>query len=59
MFMFTERHYRGCATNAGMTKFSVSRSVPTLVLISLPAVVSPRWADRVLARVETDLLATD
>jgi phytoene/squalene synthetase len=59
MFLFTERHYRGCAINAGMTKFSVSRSVPTLVLISLPAVVSPRWADRVLARVETDLLATD
>ena len=58
MFSFTDRHYRDCAIDAGMTTLSVSRPVLTLVLTSIPAMFSPRWADRVMARVETDLLAT-
>lgn len=58
MFLFTDRHYRDCAIEAGMTTLSVSRPVLALVLTSLPAVFSPRWADRVMTRVETDLLTT-
>jgi phytoene/squalene synthetase len=58
MMLFTDRHYRECAVEAGMTPWSVSTRVSTLVLTSLPAVVSPWWADRVMTRVETNLLAT-
>jgi phytoene/squalene synthetase len=58
MVLFTDRHYRDCAIDAGMPSRSVSRRVSTLVLTSLPAAISPRWAQRVLIRVEADLLAT-
>ncbi|HEY6635797.1 MAG TPA: squalene/phytoene synthase family protein [Acidimicrobiia bacterium] len=58
MLLFTGRHYRNCAIDAGMPPRSVSRRASTLILTSLPAAVSPRWAQRVLIRVETDLLAT-
>lgn len=58
MVLFTDRHYRDCAIDAGMPPRSVSRRVSTLILTSIPAAVSPRWAQRVLIRVETDLLAT-
>jgi phytoene/squalene synthetase len=58
MMLFTDRHYRECAVEAGMTPWSVSKRVSTLVLTSLPAVFSPWWADRVMTRVETNLLAT-
>ncbi|MGA7228662.1 MAG: squalene/phytoene synthase family protein [Acidimicrobiia bacterium] len=58
MVLFTDRHYRDCAVEAGMTPLSGYRPVPSLVLICLPAVFSPWWADRVMTRVETDLLAT-
>jgi phytoene/squalene synthetase len=58
MVLFTDRHYRGCAVDAGMPSRSVSRRVSTLVLTSIPAAISPRWAQRVMIRVETDLLAT-
>ena len=58
MLLFTGRHYRDCAIDAGMPPRSVSRRGSTLILTSLPAAVSPRWAQRILIRVETDLLAT-
>jgi hypothetical protein len=41
-----------------MRQRSGARSKATMVLTSIPAAVSPRWADRVMIRVETDLLAT-
>ncbi len=58
MVLFTDRHYRDCAVEAGMRPWSGSRPVSALVLTSLPAAFSPKWADRVMVRVETDLLAT-
>jgi phytoene/squalene synthetase len=58
MLLFTGRHYRDCAIDAGMPPRSVSRRASTLILTSLPAAVSPRWAQRILIRVETDLLKT-
>jgi phytoene/squalene synthetase len=58
MVLFTGRHYRDCAIIAGMPSPSGPRRKTTLVLTSIPAAVSPRWADRVMIRVEADLLAT-
>ena len=58
MVLFTDRHYRDCAIDAGMPPRSVSRRASTLILTSLPAAISPAWAQRVLIRVETDLLTT-
>jgi phytoene/squalene synthetase len=58
MVLFTGRHYRDCAITAGMPSRSGPRRKTTLVLTSIPAAVSPRWADRVMIRVEADLLAT-
>jgi len=58
MVLFTSRHYRDCGINAGMPFRSGPRRKSTLVLTSIPAAVSPRWADRVMIRVEADLLAT-
>ena len=58
MLLFTGRHYRDCAIDAGMPPRSVSRRASSLILTSLPAAISPRWAQRVLIRVETELLAT-
>jgi phytoene/squalene synthetase len=58
MVLFIDRHYRDCAVDAGMPSWSVSRRASTLVLTSLPAAISPWWAQRVMTRVETDLLAT-
>jgi phytoene/squalene synthetase len=58
MVLFTGRHYRDCGVDAGMPPRSVSRRVSTLVLTSLPAAISPWWAQRVMIRVETDLLTT-
>ena len=58
MVLFTGRHYRDCAADAGMASRSRARRKSTLVLTSIPAAVSPRWADWVMIRVEADLLAT-
>ena len=58
MVLFTDRHYRDCAIDAGMPPRSVSRRASTLIFTSLPAAISPRWAQRVMIRVETDLLTT-
>ena len=58
MMLFTDRHYRGFARDIGAPTSSGPRPVATLVMTSLPAAFSPRWAERVLLRVERDLLAT-
>lgn len=58
MVLYTGRHYRDCAVEAGMPQWSVSHRVSTLVLTSLPAAFSPWWAQRVMLRVETNLLTT-
>ena len=58
MMLFTDRHYRDCAVDAGVSTWSAPRRVLTMVLASLPAAISPWWANRVLLRVERDLLAT-
>ena len=56
MVLFTDRHYRESAVDAGMPSWPMSRRVSTLVLTSLPAAISPWWAQRVMIQVETDLL---
>jgi phytoene/squalene synthetase len=58
MVLFTYRHYRDAAVEAGMRPWSASRPGTALVLRSLPAAFSPKWANRVMIRVESDLLAT-
>lgn len=58
MMLFTDRHYRDCAVDAGVPTWSGPRWAITMVLVSLPAVVSPAWASWILRRVERDLLAT-
>lgn len=58
MMLFTDRHYRRCATSAGMRTWSGPSRVVTMVFAALPAAFSPAWADRVLLRVERDLLAS-
>jgi phytoene/squalene synthetase len=57
MMLFTDRHYRECAAAAGLPTWSGPRRLTAMVLIALPAAVSPWWADRVLLRAERDLLA--
>ncbi len=58
MMLFTDRHYRDCAVDAGVPTWSGPRWAVTMVLASLPAAVSPAWANWMLLRVERDLLAT-
>ncbi|MFV1963753.1 MAG: hypothetical protein ACC658_18290, partial [Acidimicrobiia bacterium] len=58
MMLFTDRHYRDCAIDAGVPTWSGPRRVVTIALASLSAAVSPGWANRMLLRVERDLLAS-
>ena len=58
MMLFTDRHYAGCARDIGAPSSPGRRRVATMVMASLPAAFSPRWAEHVLVRVEKDLLAT-
>jgi len=58
MMLFTDRHYRDCAVDAGVPTWSGPRWAVTMVLAALPAAVSRRWADWILVRIERDLLAT-
>ena len=57
MMLFTDRHYRECAAAAGMETWSGPRRMPMMVFVSLPAAVVPWWAERILLRVEKDLLS--
>jgi phytoene/squalene synthetase len=58
MMLFTDRHYRRCATESGIPSWSGPTRVGSMILTSIPAAFSARWADRILVRVERDLLAT-
>jgi phytoene/squalene synthetase len=58
MMLFTDRHYRRCAASVGMSTWSGPNGLLAMILAAVPAAVSPQWADRVLLRVERDLLAT-
>jgi len=57
MMLFTGRHYHDVAVKAGVHASSRRDGVVMMVLASLPAAFAPRWADRILTRVERDLLA--
>ncbi len=57
MMLFTERHYRRVAVRVGLPDWSGPRSVPAILMASVPAMWSSRWADRVLRRAERGLLA--
>lgn len=57
MMLFTDRHYRACALRVGIPTWSGPRRMLTMILASLPASFSRWWADRILRRVERDLLA--
>lgn len=57
MMLFTDRHYRACALRAGLPTWSGPRRMLTMVLTAFPASFSRRWANRMLRRVERDLLA--
>lgn len=58
MMLFTDRHYRRCAVESGIPTWSGPTWVGSMILASIPAAFSARWADRILVRVERDLLAT-
>ena len=58
MLLYTDRHYRWCADRVGLPSWSGPRRTTTILLASLPAAVSRRWAGRVMHRVERDFLAT-
>lgn len=58
MMLFTDRHYRRCAIESGIPTWSGPTWVGSIILAAIPATFSPRWADRILTRVERDLLAT-
>ena len=58
MMLFTGRHNRDYSNNGERT-WSTPHSFAMMILVSLPAAFSPQWADRLLVRVEEDLLAMD
>lgn len=57
MLLFTDLHYRGCATRTGHRAWPGPRGRLEVVARSLPAFVSPRAAARTVKRVERDFLA--
>ncbi len=56
MLLFTEHHYRGCVARTGHAPWPGPRGPFQIVLRSLPALLSRRWARRTLQRVERDFL---
>jgi phytoene/squalene synthetase len=56
MLLFTDRHYRACAVATGHKPWRGRNSTAMLLLSSLLAVVSRRWANRILRRVESRFL---
>lgn len=56
MMLLTGRHYRDYSYS-GERSWSTPHSFAMMILASLPAAFSPQWADRLLVRVEEDLLA--
>jgi len=56
MMLFTGRHYRDYSGNTER-KWSTPHSFVMMVLVSLPAAFSQKWADQLLIQVEEDILA--
>jgi phytoene/squalene synthetase len=54
MLLHTDRHYRWCADRIGHPGWRGPTRSWTILLASLPAVMSRRWADRMMRRVEHD-----
>jgi phytoene/squalene synthetase len=57
MLLFTDLHYRWCALRTGNPSWPGPRSRLGVLAASVPALVSKRWASRVLERVEADFAA--
>lgn len=57
LMLFTDRHYRRMAASVGIPDWPGPKSLHAMLMTSLPAAWSPRWANRVLRRVESGLLA--
>ncbi|NNL69695.1 MAG: squalene/phytoene synthase family protein, partial [Acidimicrobiia bacterium] len=58
MLLYTDRHYRWCARRVGLAGWSGPRRTASIVAASLPAVLSKRWMNRTIRRVERNFLAT-
>lgn len=56
MLLFTDRHYRGCASRAQVPSWPGANSWLALLRQALPAVVSTTYTHRLLARVEHNFL---
>ncbi len=57
MLLHTDRHYRWCAGRIGHPAWRGPNRTGTIVLAAALAVLSRRWARRVMQRVESDFLA--
>ncbi len=58
MLLRTDRHYSWCAQKVGMSGWRGPGTTTAIVLSSLPAALSRRWATRMMLRVERDLLGS-
>lgn len=56
MLLFTDLHYRGCASATGNDPWQGPRTKTGVVLTALPALVSQRRAARIIERIERDFL---
>jgi phytoene/squalene synthetase len=57
MLLYTDRHYRWCARRIGHPEWRGPDRTGTIILASLLAAFSRRWAHRVMRRVEQDFLS--
>jgi phytoene/squalene synthetase len=56
MLLFTDLHYRGCASATGHSAWPGPKGRLQVVASSLPAMLSPSWAAHTVRRVERDFL---
>lgn len=56
MLLFTDLHYRSCARRTGNPSWPGPRGPLQVVAGAVPALMSPRWAGRIVKRVEADFL---
>lgn len=56
MLLFTDLHYRGCASMTGHSAWPGPRGRLQVVASSLPAMLSPSWAAHTVRRVEREFL---
>jgi len=56
MLLFTDLHYRGCAERTGRRPWPGPGGRFAVIAGSLPALLSPRWANLIVSRVERDFL---